>query len=210
MPRPNRLEGDVEITGNLTLGGNLTPGPSRSNLIQEDLAVYPIPFTSLRVHDALQTVLPGTSASDDLGLYGGTFGTSQPLVRTADLKAAGATTLYARTQVQLPVEYVAGQTVTLSITGGMVTTVAGVTATVDAEVFKVGKDNTLGSDICATSAQSINSLTHAAKSFTITPTLLNPGDVLDIRIAVAVNDAATATAVIAALGGIDLLCDIKG
>lgn len=205
----NRVIGDLEVTGDVKVGGNTSPVP-RTNLVQNDLAIFPIPFTDFRVHDALQTALPGTSATDDLGLYGGTFGTSQPLIRTYDVKAVGATTLYARAQIRLPAEYVAAESVTLKITGGMVTTVAGVTATVDVEAYKVGKDNTLGSDICATAAQSINSLTHAAKSFVITPTLLSPGDVLDVRIAVAVNDAATATAVIAALGGIDLLCDIKG
>ena len=36
------------------------------------------------------------------------------------------------------------------------------------------------------------------------------GDVLDVRIAIAVNDAATATAVTPTIAGIDLLCDIKG
>jgi len=204
-----KVDGDAEIGGNLRVGGTVGPF-SRSTLRQDDLLVYPISLTDFRVHDALQTVLPGTSATDDLGLYGGTFGTSQPLIRTYDVKAVGAVTLYARAQVILPAEYVAGESATLRITGGMVTTVAGVTATVDAEAFKVGKDNTLGSDLCATALQTINSLTHAAKSFTITATLLNPGDVLDIRIAVAVNDAATATAVIAALGGIDMLLDVKG
>jgi maleate cis-trans isomerase len=50
----------------------------------------------------------------------------------------------------------------------------------------------------------------AAKSFTITSSGLVAGDVLDIRLTIAVNDAATVTAVTPTIAAIDLLCDIKG
>ncbi len=204
-----RIKGDGEFSGTLTVGSYGTK-IQRTDQTQEALAVFPIPFTSFRVHDALATNLPGTSATDDLGLDGGTFGTSQPTIRTSDLKAAGAVTRYARALVQLPECYDEGETVTLRLSAGMVTTVADTSCTIDAEVYKVGKDNSLGSDICATAAVSINSLTFADKDFTITATTLSPGDVLDIRLAIACNDAATGTAVIAAIGGADLLCDIRG
>ena len=39
---------------------------------------------------------------------------------------------------------------------------------------------------------------------------LNAGDVLDVRLSIAVNDAATGTSVYAAVMGADLLCDIQG
>jgi hypothetical protein len=61
-----------------------------------------------------------------------------------------------------------------------------------------------------TAATDMNNLTFANKDFVITGSSLSPGDVLDIRIAVAVNDAASVAAVIAALAATDLLCDIKG
>jgi hypothetical protein len=204
------VRGDLEVTGDVKYGGALVPGLARSNLDQDDLSPFPVPFTDFRVHDALQTVLPGTSASDDLGLYGGTFGTSQPLIRTYDVKAAGSLNLYARALVRLPAEYQAAETVKLRLKAGMVTTVADTACTVDVEAYKVGKDNSLGADICATSATTMNSLTFADKDFTITASTLSPGDVLDVRVKIAVNDAATVTAVIAAIGGIDLLADIKG
>lgn len=210
MATVQRITGDIQVTGNIQYGGSLVPGPTRTNLVQDDAKAYPVPFDSMRVHDALQTTLPGTSSADDLGLYGGTFGTSQPLVRTADLKTAGATTCYARFLFTLPAEYVAAETVTLRASAGMVTTVADTSATVDFQVYRVGKDNSLGSDLCATSATTINSLTFADKDFSITATTLAPGDVLDCRVALAVNDAASGTAVIAAIGGIDFLLDVKG
>ena len=182
----------------------------RSSLIQEALAVYPVDLTRLRVHDAFQTTLPGTSAADDLGLYGNTFGTTSPTLKTYDVKALGALSIRARWIQELPVEYDDGQTVSIRVRGGMVTTIADVSCTVDIEAYKLDEDGAVGSDLCATAAQSMNSLTKANKDFTITPTTLTRGDRLDVRVTVAVNDAATATAVIAELSRIAILCDIKG
>jgi hypothetical protein len=210
MAAVQRIVGDVVIDGGLQLTGTLTPGLARTNLAQDNLVVYPVPFEHLRVHDALQTVLPGTSATDDLGLYGGTFGTSQPLVRTYDVKTVGATSLYARAMVRLPAEYQAAETVKFRISFGMVTTVADTSCTIDVEAYRVGKANSLGSDICATAATSMNSLTFSDKDFTITAASLSPGDLLDVRFRITCTDAAGATAVIGAIGGIDLLCDVKG
>lgn len=182
----------------------------RAKLEQRVLGKGSVPLTQFRVWDALNTLLPGTSATDDLGLYGGTYGSSPPYIGTSDLKAAGATTRYARALLQLPADYEAAQTVTLRIYGGMVTTVADVAATVDVEAWRIDKDGTLGAaDLCATAAQSINNLTAAAKDFQITATTLTPGDILDVRLTVAVNDAATVTAVIAALWQVELMADLR-
>lgn len=209
MATVTRIVGDLEVVGDIKPTGNITPGPTRASLRQDNEAVYPIPMVDWRVHDALQTTLPGTSASDDLGLYGQTFGTSQPLIRTFDVKTL-STSLYARTQVRMPAEYVAGETVKIRLNSGMITTVADTSCTADVEAYRVGKDNSLGSDLCTTSATTMNSLTFAAKDFTITPASLSAGDVLDVRIRVTVVDSATATAVIGAFADVALVCDIKG
>lgn len=182
----------------------------RDDLAQETFVPYPIPLTSFRVHDAMQTNLPGTSSGDDLALNSGTFGTSSPTLRSSDLKAAGATTLRARAVVELPAEYDAAETVQIRVRGGMVTTVADTSCTVDIEAHKLDEDGAVGSDLCATAAQSINSLTKGNKDFTITATTLSPGDRLDVRVTVVVNDAASVTAVIAELSRVALLLDIKG
>jgi len=183
---------------------------ARAKLAQDTLSRFPVKLTDLRVWDAFQTNLPGTSATDDLGLYGGTFGSASPQIKTYDLKAAGAQTLYARVQIPLPAEYDAGETVTLRLHAGMETTVADTSATVDVEAYESDSEGGISADLCATAAQTINSLVKADKDFTITPTDLVAGDMLDVRITVAVNDAATGTAVIAAIGAIELLCDIRG
>jgi hypothetical protein len=185
---------------------------ARSKLAQDAAAEYVVPWSAFRVHDAIQTLLPSPAANDDLGFPATqTMGTVTPYLETADKKAAGATTIYARFQFALPPEYDSEETITLRLRGGMKTTVADTTATIDAEVYKSDEDGGVsGGDICDTAAQSINNLTAADKDFTITATGLAAGDVLDIRVMIAINDAATGTAVIGRLNKASLLLDIRG
>lgn len=202
---------DVRISGNLTIKDTGVAAQTRATILkQEANAIIPIPLTGLRVWDAYQTNLPGTAATDDLALVGGTFATAPPVINAGDLKAAGATTRYARFQMQLPECYDAGETVTLRFSAGMVTTVADTSCTVDAQVYKLDKVTGIGADLCATAATSMNSLTFANVDFSITSSGLTAGDVFDVRIAIACTDAATGTAVTPTIASIDLLCDIKG
>jgi len=209
MPYPIIFE-NISVTGSLTIQEDaITPQLRTSILKQTANAVLPIPLTSLRVWDAFHTALPGTAATDDLALIGGTFATAPPVVSAGDCKALGATPRYARFQLQLSEHYDAGETVTISLSAGMRTTVSDTSCTVDVECFKINKIGGIGTDLCTTAAITINSLTFAAKAFTITPTGLVAGDVFDVRITIACNDAATATAVTPTIASIDLLADIK-
>lgn len=180
---------------------------ARTALVEDALQPYAIPVDRFRVWDAPATVIPATPANDDLGLIYNTFLTLPPTIETGDLKNAGATTRKTAFQVEIPPEYVAGQALTLRINAGMKTTVASVSATVDAQVARVA-DPTV--DVCATAAQDINNLAAANKDFTITPTNVVPGDLLDVVISVAVNDSGTGTAVIGKINKVELLADIKG
>jgi hypothetical protein len=200
---------NLVVPGNLQVGGNITPARNRSAMEQENNAVY-----SLRVESAVIATtgqpLAASGSGSDLGLYVGAHGTGNPYLSSGDVKNA-TTTRKARFTIELPVEYTAGQTVTLRFAGGMLTTVASGSCTLDCEAFKVGRDTLVsGSDLCTTAAQSINSLTFANKEFTITEVGLAPGDRLDVLITIVCVDVATATAVKPAVAAIDLLCDIKG
>ena len=202
---------DLTVTGTLKCSDTaISPQTRDSILTQDPLAVFPIPWTDLRVWDAFQTNLPGTAATDDLALIGGTFGTAPPMVQAGDLKAAGATTRYARFQVVVPECYDAAETLSLVLSAGMKTTVADASCTVDVEAYRADKISGISADLCATAAQSINSLVFASKTFVITAASLAAGDILDVRIAIACNDAATGTAVTPTIAGLDLVCDIKG
>ena len=158
----------------------------------------------------LLITLYGYDATDELSVVGGTVGTNAPSLQTENLQDVGATNRYYRFLVPLPSNYVAGQTVTLRFAAGMITTAADTTATLDVVCYKSDEDDTVSADLCDTAAQSINSTVFADKDFTITPTNLSPGDMLDVRIIVAVNDASTGAVVIGCVAAIKRLCDIHG
>ncbi len=212
MAYPTSFPGDIIVAGNIRLNGTLSPAVAKANILAlAELQAFPIPLTDFRVWNAMQTLLPGTPLTDDLGLVGGTFGTATPSLRTEDLKAVGATSSYARVLVQLPWEYQAGQSVSLRFKAGMITTAADTSATLDCQAYKLqdDPDDALGSDLVTTAATIMNSTTFADLDFVVTPTGLSPGDILDVRITTAVNDGATATAVIAGISSAKLLCDVR-
>lgn len=201
----------ITVQGNLTVTGRYKPGiDPAQDILQRDLQPYVIPLTAFVVHDAPQTKLPGTPATDDLGLVGTTFGTDAIHVSAGDLGAAGATTRRMRVKWALPPEYVAGQTVVIRISAGMDTTAADTSCTVDVEAHKSDDEQGVGADLCADAAQSMNSTTFADIDFEITPTTLGPGDELDIRISIVCTDAATGPEVEPVIGKVTLLCDTKG
>ena len=177
----------------------------RTDMKLEELATYRIPLDNFRVHDAVSSLLPATAANDDLGMITGTLGTSRTSLRTSDSKAA-STTQYGRTQIILPPEYQAGETVQLVLKCDMETTVADTSAAVDVTAYINGT----GSDICATAAQSMNALLASDKTFVLTATNLEPGSLIDVRVSIAIVDGATGTAVIGQITQCDLQCDIRG
>lgn len=181
-----------------------------SKLAQQPLQEFPARLTDARVWDAIASLAPSSAAADDLALVGGTWGTDAPLLSAGDLKAAGATTRYTRLQIPIPANYQDGETIQVRLRCAVETTVADTTCTVDCEVYKGDGTGAVGSDLITTAAQSINSLTPADFDFTIDATAVDPGDLLDLRIAIACNDAATVTAVTPVIYSVTLLCDTRG
>jgi hypothetical protein len=211
MANPIVFPGDapVQIQGSLALTGTLTTPWDRENHMRlRETQEFTVQLTDLRVWDAFQTVLPGTAASDDLGLIGGTFGTNSPTVRTSDADNT-TVTQYARFLWKLPYSYVAGEDVLLRAYAGMNTSTASATATIDFEVYRCDGTGGIGSDLCGTAAQSINSTANANKDFTISDSTLNPGDMLDCRVTIAITDSGAGTACIGEIGRISFLIDLK-
>jgi hypothetical protein len=196
-----------EVITNYTIAGNADIAYTK--IAQRVLAESVIPLTQARVWDAVQTNLPATPASDDLGIITGTWGTNPVRITAGDVKALGSTTRRLYVAIPIPANYEDGQTIQLRIRAKMETTVADVSCTIDAEVY-VGSDGSLGSDLVTTSAASMNSLSAANYDFTINATGVDPGDLLEVRISIASNDAATATAVTPAIYSVSLLCDTRG
>lgn len=204
-------EVNVDVQGDLTVRGTINPAIARSNLQEDSDQPYIIPITSAKVWDAAQTNLPGTAATDDLEITTGTWGTAVPSIQTGDLKAAGATSRYALFEVSMPSEYISTGSVSIRASAGMITTVADTSCNLDMEVYKSDREAAVdGADLCTTSALTMNSLTFSDLDFTMTSSALSAGDTLLIRIEIACNDAASGTAVIGAIGELELLIDIKG
>lgn len=206
---------DVVVQGRLILRGavgtrlgGVLIDPSEQ--VISTSVVYPINWSSWREDGSNYAVnLPSTGSSTFLGLYGGTHGTNQPSLQTADFKTT-TISRKARAMVVIPDRYVAASAVTLRFGAGMLTTVADTSCTLAVAAYRIGKDYTIGSQLVTTVATTINSLTASNKTFSLTSTTLNPGDVLDVLITIAGVDAATGTAVNAAIFGADLLCSIQG
>lgn len=146
--------------------------------------VYPvgIPLTNLRKSAAAKDDLPDAPDATELGLAD----TQGSLVvgTTTNGGATAAATEKAAVRVALPANYVNGEAITLRIRA-KVSVSRQVGASVDAVVKKCG--DSLGSDICATAAQTL-STSFANKDFTITPTGLVAGDELNIEVALASDD----------------------
>ena len=173
-----------------------------------DLQKYPIKLTDCKVHDALITNLPGTAANDDMALITGTPGTNAPTLQGVDFGGT-ATDEACAFQFALPQSYRDGETITLRCHAGMLTTVSDGTATLDCECWSDDGDGTLSADICATAATTINSVTLADIDFTITPTGLVGGDLLNFRLTFGGSDTGNAGVMIPTVTRIDVLLDIN-
>lgn len=169
---------------------------------------HPVLPGAWRVHDAVASNLPATAGTDDLGLVLGTDGTDFVSLQSIDFKAT-TTTAYARALVALPPDYVEGSAVTIRVRAGMLTTVADTAATVDVEAYSNDGDATGSADLCETDAQSCNSLTFANLDFTLDPTGLVAGQLLNLRLTVAGEDAETGTAVIAAISNVEIRTTVR-
>jgi predicted RecA/RadA family phage recombinase len=179
---------------------------ARSELVQDDEQFYTIPIEAYRIHDNLHQLAPGVGANDDLGLVTGTYGTSAPTLQTGDSKAA-TTSRKTRFQFAVPPEYVAGEDITLRINAGMLTTIADTSADLDVQCVRTAAPTV---DLCATAAQDINAIDADDYDFTITPTDVVPGDVLDFVLTIDIVDGSTATAVIGKINSVEVLLAIKG
>lgn len=194
-------------TGNW-VKSNLSGGSiARTSLATEAAVVHPVELTKLRKVATISATLPATDDATSPGLVNGTYLTSNPTVQTSDVKAAGSVTRTARFQFALPEHYVPAGAIKVRINAGMLTSVADTTATVAINCVRIAAPTV---DINSTSAISINSLTAADCDFTLTTTGCVVGDILDVKITIAINDGATGTAVIGKINKVSMLLATEG
>ncbi len=180
---------------------------ARTALTQQDLQTYAIPLTGARVHNMVGTMIPiTTAAADDLAIVTKAHGTTAPTLEAGDVGTTDSNR-YARFLFTVPPEYVAGQTITLRVNAGMVTTVAGTSCGLDVVCVRQAAPSV---DICATAEQDMNDLSAADLDFTITPTNVVVGDVLDFVLDVNYVDAGDAGVMTPTINSVEMLMDIKG
>lgn len=140
-----------------------------------------IPLVDLRKDGAIKDQIDDAPGASLLGL-----GDAVGEVVKGNASNNNAKTDFAAYQLVLPADYKAGGTVTVILRVKKDTTLATVSDTCDVIAKLVG-DGAVGSDICATAAQQVT-VAYANYSFTITPTGLVAGDVLDLRISLNSDD----------------------
>lgn len=180
-------------------------GIDRSYLTQRDLVAVPIPLSRF------------------LGVDGGELGTTEDSADLFRAVASNVQTLKGRTpestteaaaaiaQVALPGDYVAGETVQIRVSAQFINgsgADAGRASTIDVSAYEQAA-GAVSADLCATAAQAFSADdTYEDKTFTITPTNLAPGDLLNVLLtASCVADDANPTQI--QIGEVELLYDAK-
>ena len=188
----------------LSIGSPLMSAATGAISLFPSETAFPLAITAAKVHDAMATNCPATAANDDMGIITGTPGTDAPTLQGVDF---GGTTTDEKCAYEfiLPEDYSPGAAITVRAHAGILTTVSDGTLTLDVEAWKVGADGVVGSDLCTTAAQSINSLTQADKDFTITPTGLVAGDKLIIRFSFACSDTGNAGVMIPEISALHIV-----
>lgn len=145
----------------------------------------PIAFAQLRKPADFGTTLPNAGTSGILGVVEGTYGTTEPTVKT--FNAMGVTTSNgARFMYDVPPSYIAGSPMSVSVTGYM-SVAASVSAVLQVDAYRYAAP-TVNVAPGSGGTQTNNVLVAATKTFTITPTTVVPGDRLDVRVQWTIND----------------------
>lgn len=186
-----RGDADFSSAKSVTFKNDMLP---RTGIAEEALVEVAIPFSACRVWDDHDSLPPTTPADDDLGIIVGTWGTDSPLLRTENKGSNGLEeNVYTFFEVEIPNNYILGNDLQLSFYAGMDTAVADQSAYIDLEVYVGDREGSVGSDLCSTAQQDVNSLTADEFDFAITTTGLVRGDVLLCRLALKIDDNATGT-----------------
>lgn len=181
--------------------------PVRGNIITDNQA-YAVPVTLLQA--------PGTGAqlgatagtpSGALGLTIGTHGTATPKL-VGEAASGNSKSNSGRFQFALPAEYVAAGSVKVRVSA-RVTGLVQVAQTIDCLCYESDQAAGVSADLCATAAQTLTA-SFASYDFTITATNLVAGDLLDILLTGAANDTGGTANKLVEIGGIQVLCDVKG
>ena len=179
----------------------------RGNQEQIALQRLAIPIDALRYSDGVIPV--ATAAAGKPGIKMGGWGAGTGYFQGENAKNTTKTE-YLAFDFRLPESYDDGQDIKAGINcrvnqdGGTISV-----KTVDVEVYKAADAGTVGSDICATAAQNIDT-SFAEYLFVITATGLVRGDRLRVLVKTVVTETANAGTQYMEMGPPSMYVDIKG
>lgn len=164
-------------------------------------SIYGIALHELRKSSAMKDILADTPGSSLLGV-GDTAGSLLTGTTTNGGSTASANES-ASFLFALPASYIAGGAITVR-SRAKVSAARNVSQTVDCVCKNAG--DTLGSDICATAAQTLTT-GYVNYDFTITPTGLSAGMLLNVDLYLATDDTGAAANGLPTITHIEMRCD---
>lgn len=200
--------GNGSIIEYLPQRASTTGDVPRTQLTTDSAAVFGVRLASLEATGTgAQLGASAGTPSGAMGLTIGTLGSAAPIV-VGEAASGNTKTDKARFQFSLPAEYVAASAITLRVKCRS-SVAATVSATIDASAYKSDGAAGVGADLVTTSIITL-STTYTNRDFTITPTGLAAGDVLDIELVGVCTDTGGTTGAIIQIGAVAMLLNIKG
>lgn len=179
----------------------------RANSRQEALVRYQQSLAGMRNGDG--TVMDETGGTGKWKIVAGGWGSGTLTLETEAVQNTTDNADLSREFV-LPAEYDPGQDIKVVVNAKFVNSGGTtLTHTIDVEVYKLGDDGTVGSDLNTVSAQTLTA-SAADYTFTITPTGLVAGDRLRLLVRGTVTEAGNTGTLKAVIGSAEFQLDIKG
>lgn len=178
----------------------------RASLVQEANSVFSQPLRfAKKVSDCSE--LPATASGSDLGMYAGVYSSATPVLVSSTIHQTTVEQC-GRLSIILPHEYVAGQPVTIRVRAWR-SGVPQLYAYVDCEAYRCDRQQGAVGDLVTTGGQTISAI-QTDYSFTVTPTAMAPGQILDVRLTLVIDDTGgDVNDKYAVIGAIELLCATK-
>ena len=176
----------ITLPSGSTLTQNGLGDISRASLVEDALAAYGIPISRLAGPTGIPLVASETAGTFNVSL------SSHVWKAQAEITDNETEVSVVHFQFVLPVEYVAGGDISVSLRCAIIKTGSPTDngSTIDVAVYKQA-DGAVGSDLSTTtSAATFAALdTWYTKTFVITPTGLVPGDILNVEITSSIIDS---------------------
>jgi hypothetical protein len=144
-----------------------------------------IPLHDLRQADLAAMGISGTAGDHYLDL------SADAITLLSNVANNSTATDVSEYQYRIPYNYLAGGTLSIKVNHTLFDVGTSGASTIDFSAYRQA-DGAVGSDIVSTAAQSMSKGAWTESTFVVTPTTLNPGDILNIKMTTAVIETAIA------------------